>query len=196
MNMNKIIIWEDLNLKMDLQTGMVEDVDNDYTSNEDSEYYSAEDIGNIGEIITTPMGIFNVKDYFNPMSQYNWHMAHTNFNITKDVATDISKIEGVEFLKVISRYRFLIATGKAFVPNLVKQDIYRQLDANAPLSEEVYNKLEEINHIYDNWCLFFLDEEVWEYTTEADDNFKERFKELQEKQKVCGGIILTNETNI
>lgn len=41
-------------------------------------------------------------------------IAHTNFNITLDIKNNLDRIEGVELLKVFSRYRFLVGVGKMF----------------------------------------------------------------------------------
>jgi hypothetical protein len=45
---------------------------------------------------------------------FNCWFGHTNFDITKSVAEKLDKVEGIELLKVITRYRFLIGVGKAF----------------------------------------------------------------------------------
>jgi hypothetical protein len=41
-------------------------------------------------------------------------IAHTNFNITLDIKNNLDRIEGVELLKVFSRYRFLVGVGRMF----------------------------------------------------------------------------------
>lgn len=41
-------------------------------------------------------------------------MAHTNFNITKEIKDKLNRTEGVEILKICSRYRFFIGIGRMF----------------------------------------------------------------------------------
>tara|TARA_R100000008_G_C3547637_1_gene148484 strand:+ start:106 stop:552 length:447 start_codon:yes stop_codon:yes gene_type:complete len=41
-------------------------------------------------------------------------IGHTNFNVTEKVKNELDSIDGVEMLKVFSRYRFLIGVGRMF----------------------------------------------------------------------------------
>ena len=41
-------------------------------------------------------------------------LAHANFDITKEIKSRLNKTEGVELLKVLSRYRFFVGVGKMF----------------------------------------------------------------------------------
>lgn len=50
-------------------------------------------------------------------------VAHTNFNITLDIKNNLDRIEGVELLKVFSRYRFLVGVGKMFDFSEVRKNI-------------------------------------------------------------------------
>lgn len=197
--MNKTIIWEDLNIQTDLETGMIEEISSDpevtvmdkEMASEDQFFHSQ-----IEEIIMSPFGMYHVKDFFNPMRQYNWHMGHTNFNITQDVSDKLEEIEGIERLQIVSRYRFIMAIGKVFNPDNVKNSIYKVLDASPMLSGEAEHKMEEIKGIYDKWCIHFISNEEWEYTTEADEDFESKVKSYIENQKKNGGILINHETKI
>jgi len=48
------------------------------------------------------------------INNFDCWMAHTNFNITTNVKEQINKIDGVEILKIYSRYRFFIGVGSMF----------------------------------------------------------------------------------
>lgn len=49
------------------------------------------------------------------MSQnFDCWMGHTNFNITGEIKDKIEKSEGVEVLKICSRYRFFLGVGRMF----------------------------------------------------------------------------------
>ena len=45
---------------------------------------------------------------------FNFWTGHTNFSITPDVAVKIEKIEGIEVLDILTRYRFRIGIAKLF----------------------------------------------------------------------------------
>ena len=55
---------------------------------------------------------------YNPMEainkMFNFWTGHTNFSITPDVAVKIEKIEGIEVLDILTRYRFRIGIAKLF----------------------------------------------------------------------------------
>ena len=53
--------------------------------------------------------------------------AYTNFNITEDVKEELNKTEGVEVLKIVSRYRFFVGIGKMFNFKEVRKDIEENL---------------------------------------------------------------------
>lgn len=45
---------------------------------------------------------------------FNCWIGYTNFNITIDIKDKLDKIEGVELLKIFTRYRFLVGVGHMF----------------------------------------------------------------------------------
>ncbi len=186
----KTIIWEDLNIETNILTGFTEEIE-EYVS-DSLEEDDNEEIGS-EQLITTPFGIYNVKDFFNPIRQYRWNMGHTNFDITKDVLSNLIKVPGIERVVILSRYRFLIAFGKAFIVPSVKNDIYKSLGASQPLSEEVLHKKKALESIYDKWAIYYLSEKNWDYADES--NYEEKIKEFREKQSNENGIIITHETN-
>ena len=47
-------------------------------------------------------------------SNFDCWVAHTNFNLTEKIKNQLDRIEGVELLKVYSRYRFLVGIGRMF----------------------------------------------------------------------------------
>lgn len=61
------------------------------------------------------------------LSNYDCWVGHTNFDITKDIQSILDKIDGIEVLKVCSRYRFFIGVGRMFefknVRNLIEKEI-------------------------------------------------------------------------
>ena len=66
----------------------------------------------------------------NMLAQFDCWVGHTNFNITKTIKDTLNAAEGVEILKVNSRYRFFIGVGKMFdfkdVRKTIEQTIIKQ----------------------------------------------------------------------
>lgn len=56
----------------------------------------------------------NLAGEINLATNFDCWIGHTNFNITLDIKDELDKIEGVELLKVFSRYRFLVGVGRMF----------------------------------------------------------------------------------
>jgi hypothetical protein len=50
-------------------------------------------------------------------------IGHANFNITEDIKDTVDEVEGVEMLKIYSRYRFFVGIGKMFDFKQVRKDI-------------------------------------------------------------------------
>lgn len=77
--------------------------------------------------IATPMGIVPMNENTASSKIFNFWLGHTNFNITKKIASIIEKTNGVETLDVFTRYRFRIAIGKAFNDSDVMRDINKKI---------------------------------------------------------------------
>ena len=56
-------------------------------------------------------------------TNFNCWVAHTNFNLTEYLKNELDSIEGVELLKIFSRYRFLVGVGKMFDFTEVRKEI-------------------------------------------------------------------------
>lgn len=84
------------------------------------------------KVIATPMGVIPVNDNTSSGKLFNFWMGHTNFDITKKVATAIEQTDGVETLDIYTRYRFRISVGKAFEDSVIMRNInknvYKELD--------------------------------------------------------------------
>jgi hypothetical protein len=77
--------------------------------------------------IATPMGIVPMNENTASSKIFNFWLGHTNFNITKRIASIIEKTDGVETLDIFTRYRFRIAIGKAFNDSDVMRDINKKI---------------------------------------------------------------------
>ena len=61
------------------------------------------------------------------LSNFDCWIAHTNFDITKDIKNKLNKVEGVELLKICSRYRFFIGIGKMFDFKEVRKNVEKNI---------------------------------------------------------------------
>lgn len=61
------------------------------------------------------------------LTNYQSWIGHTNFNITPNVKDQLEKIQGVEILEVMSRYRFFVGVGRMFEFSDVRKKIEQKL---------------------------------------------------------------------
>ena len=54
-------------------------------------------------------------------------LAHCNFPITNELVMKLNKTEGIEYLEILSKYRFLIGLGKAFTLKDVRVNLQKDL---------------------------------------------------------------------
>jgi hypothetical protein len=57
------------------------------------------------------------------LSSFDCWIGHTNFDITHSVKNKLDVVEGVEILKIMSRYRFFIGLGTLFKFNDVRKNV-------------------------------------------------------------------------
>lgn len=55
-------------------------------------------------------------------------MGHTNFNLTKEIRDKLNETDGVEVLKICSRYRFFVGIGRMFDFKDVRHNIEKILE--------------------------------------------------------------------
>ena len=63
-------------------------------------------------------------------ANFDCWMGHTNFNLTEDIKDNLNKIDGVEVLKICSRYRFFIGIGRMFDFSDVRKKIEKEIMTN------------------------------------------------------------------
>ena len=62
-------------------------------------------------------------DDVNMTANFDCWMGHTNFDLTKEIKHSLDHVEGVEVLKICSRYRFFIGIGRMFDFKNVRKNI-------------------------------------------------------------------------
>ena len=85
--------------------------------------------------IMIPMSSKLVEDAM-MITNFDCWLGHTNFDITPDIKKALDKTEGVELLKVMSRYRFFIGVGKMFEFAKVRKSIETELTKEIKYEEE------------------------------------------------------------
>ena len=55
-----------------------------------------------------------LMENINLVANFDCWVGHTNFDITEDIKKELDSTEGVEVLKICSRYRFFVGIGKMF----------------------------------------------------------------------------------
>lgn len=105
---------------------MYEDVGEDDDDDEDDFPYREKEQG--GEhhkfLIQIPNSIDNELGI---ISNFDAWLFHTNFDITPLIKNKLDKVEGIELLKICTRYRFLIGVGRMFEFTDVRQSIEKEI---------------------------------------------------------------------
>mgnify|MGYP006928323543 CR=1 FL=1 len=68
-----------------------------------------------------------VMDSISLSTNFNCWMGYTNFNLTGEIQDKLSKMDGIEALKICGRYRFFIGVGKMFDFTEVRNAIEKSL---------------------------------------------------------------------
>ena len=195
------IVWESVHYEFDPIKNTLshpKDEPNDGNDNIlDSEQMQIENLS------VTPFGLWRLDDTFHPMKQFKFWMAHTNFSIGETSRNIIKNIPGVEVLRIISRYRFIIAIGNLFETTEVTLSIQEalcgleikdiQLSDNKFLSEIV----QTLKDTFKEWCIYVFPNGKYEYAGADNLNdiqFNERRKLLAAARDASNGIFLTSKT--
>tara|TARA_Y100000004_G_scaffold29937_1_gene31072 strand:- start:2732 stop:3322 length:591 start_codon:yes stop_codon:yes gene_type:complete len=174
----------------------------DFYSDEDGDEESIEDALNflekIPSLVTTPMGMFQLHDKMNILNQFDCWMGYTNFEITNSIRDTLEKVEGVELLNIMTRYRFFLGVGKMF--NF--SDVRRAVESLLCESEiDEYSK-ESVNIIKENissdkyWAIFVTKSGEILYAStneESDEDYLKKLKHYQKRKNKNGGSLLQND---
>ena len=121
--LDKKIAWERWDEDV-IEQEIVEEFYGDEPSEEDEAIEDALSfLEKIPSLVTTPMGMFQLHDKMNIFNQFDCWMGYTNFEITHSVKDTLEKIEGVELLHIMTRYRFFLGVGKMFNFSDVRRSI-------------------------------------------------------------------------
>ena len=77
-----------------------------------------------------------MMENINLANNFDCWMGHTNFNITEGIKDQLNETDGIEILRVCSRYRFFIGVGRMFDFKEVRQKIEDILISGEKQDEE------------------------------------------------------------
>lgn len=197
---NKKIAWEKWDVDLleeelmdDLLEASSEDDDEDAALTEEA----IEFMQRIPKLVTTPLGIFQMHDKMNILKQFECWMGYTNFDITHSVSKKMEAVDGVEFLLILSRYRFFLGVGKLFDFSNVRTDIQKSVcHDKAELDVETEATVEAIKNIISkdkHWAILVCNTGEIQYASTNDANDETYLTQLVNLELIknrVGGLIL------
>ncbi len=129
-------------------------------------------------MVRTPFGDYSPYEAMSPSKMYDCWVCHTNFPITKNHENLLNQVDGIEVLKVMTRYRVFIGIGKLFSLTDVRPQV--NLVLNISSKTEIDKILEEISG-YDTWAVFIYENGEYKIITmeeSKEDEYDEIFEEL------------------
>lgn len=175
------------------------------SENDEHEWLDIEE-DDMPTVMQTPFGVFRVDDSMNPFKRFEFWMGNTNFDLNNTVLKKFERINGIEVLIILTRYRFIVAVGKCFEFRDVRVDIERELcgkhkvDAlikeieNNDISEHVNNLYKEVSkHPY--WAIYVFPNGSIDYIVddERTNQFVRRQTLYQYAQQISNGVLITSE---
>lgn len=133
--MTKFIMWEKfenyVNKQIDisklLMTGRLIKVKGDNDDEEIDEDFEDEEEDEAGFAIMQFPITEELLNGVKLTTNFDCWLAHCNFPITNELVLKLNKVEGVEYLDILSKYRFLIGLGKAFTLSDVRINLEKEL---------------------------------------------------------------------
>jgi hypothetical protein len=158
------------------------------------------------KMIMTPVGIIALDEHNCPSKAFNLWVGHTNFTITRQMIESMEKIEGVEIIKVFSRYRFILGVGLLFQATPVLMAVQTDLGVKrAPSVSDIQD--EETRSLVDGTKKKIGDKKYWSilvlpnghiescHSNDLSEQFKQLHVKYQETYSRVGGHFFTNYDN-
>ena len=128
--MKKIIAWENWSeIEKELTDDMytVDEIDDEEQASELEALINnmplSPLISDVKSYIYTPSGQVSCDSKLKPSDRWDCWMGYTNFGITNTIENKIKNIDGIDALKVMSRYSFCIGIGKLFKFTDVRREL-------------------------------------------------------------------------
>jgi len=197
--MQRKIVWESQHLEIDVLTGKLhheEEVDDNETNTYIEEYENEDKMQNV---MSTPFGFWKVDDTMNPYKQFKMWMGHTNFSITEEVVNTIKQIPGVEVLKILTRYRFIVGVAELFEFSDIRRNVEEYLSCHQDeislivddeLKQKVYDLQEKLSSQYNQWAIYVLPNGNYDYTTSDEEEFFPKLNLFKNAVDHSQGILI------
>ena len=135
--------------------------------------------------VRTPLGMFSPYEEMSPNKMFDCWIAYTNFSLNESHRDLLDSVEGIEVLRIMSRYRFFIGIGKLFSLTEVRPrvEIVLGITTDAKI-DEISKKIDGKNR----WAVFVYDGGKYEVITtdslEFDEVFDKEFERLKGIQHI------------
>ena len=150
------------------------------------------------KVLYTPYGLFAAESMLKPSNRWDCWFCYTSFDITNSMVKNIEEIQGVESIKVLSRYTMFIGIGKLFNSTLVKLDIEDTISDRNDLvleSEETIEMVKTQVSEKPYWAIFISPTAEIEYimSDTLDDDYLDDLNKFENLRDKIGGTILRSK---
>ncbi len=150
------------------------------------------------KVLYTPYGLFAAESMLKPSNRWDCWFCYTSFDITKNMVKKIEEIQGVEAIKVLSRYTMFIGIGKLFNSTLVKLDIEDTISGRDDIILEVEETIEMVkNQVSEKpyWAIFISPTAEIEYimSDTLNDEYLNDLNKFENLRDKIGGTILRSK---
>lgn len=150
----------------------------------------------------TPWGVYSMDSLFKPSDRWDCWIGSTNFSITNGIQRVLrDEIEGIEALKILGRYTFVIGVPIAFEFKDVRVDIEKKLcvyTEQEVMTEETQATVDLVKDQLKNkkyWSILVAPTGKVDYivSDSLDQKYLDGLNELVELKQLLGGIILRGD---
>ena len=153
-------------------------------------------------ILHTPLGMYALDSMFKPSDRWDCWTGTTNFSITHGIKDKLSKIEGVEALRIIGRYTFFIGIASLFKFKDVRLAVETQLcgytEKEVLSNEETQATVDLVKEqlkANKYWSILVAPTGQVDYVVsdQLDQTYLDGLNELLELKQILGGVILRGD---
>lgn len=138
------IVWESYHMPDKFERSAKEEFLDNLDEDDEEDSLMAEEVRNAPTLVESPFGLVEINDSMNPFNQLEFWMMSTNFNINSKCFVIANFTEGVECVKLVSRYRMLVGFAKLFDCSEVKRELTDYLLNIDEYPHELYLKQRKI----------------------------------------------------
>ena len=155
-------------------------------------------------IYDTLLGPIDLDNPNGILHHFNLWLMDCNFNLTKSIVMQLSNIEGVEVVHIITPYKCVVGFGKLFKDTNVKLAIENNLIGKhrgyiliEGIQEETLKR--EVKKVYERiknntyWYIYITPGgEIEQFGTSSKEDYKEKYLDILQISKENNGILIAN----